>query len=749
MSDQPGFGIRRTLDRGSRSPLCTILLVILLVLPALASQPARAEEEGGDAPQLVTALAEPAREFLSAGAWFSLEAFKAQRGEASDPSLAAISSSAGTGGGAYQQVPFRSPAPAFSRNLLITRNYGAAQFQTEPSLAADPTDPDHLVMATIDYNMGSSMSVYVSWDAGETWDGPNQVLRFRDDFAGAGDPVLAFDELGTVYVTMISVGVREFEIGSLRSEVGVLNLAVARSTDGGLTWSDPSLASEGSVTTVSNVDDQGLERGTITFYDNDKPWISVGPNPDDPSHELIHMTYTEFEQTYGLIYAGEVPFLSDPLLATQVKMVTSADGGVTWSAPVGVSPKVYYGAGSSEGEEEEGRSADGEFTTLPFLEAEGEGTDANTESTRVVQGSQVGVQADGTVVVAWYDSTDDGVDTALGTVQVAISHDGGATFDLPVQAGVYVETPSTLRSANFRYGGLPTMALGPGGEIYVAQAGRPVDRPEDDSDIYLYRSLDGGRTFDGGFRVNGDDSAGNQFFPSIDVSSDGAVHAMWGDTRDDPVNLRYHIYYSTSTDGGETWGFSVPDQDFTAPDTRVTDFASNPERGFPGGRFIGDYWQIAATDEDVYMVWADTRLGEYGGYSQQIGFARKAAIEAPSLFLNPPSGSAGRTVDIQGFGFQADSTIQLYVSGVITTVVRSDEEGQFQTSIYMPLTGEGPTEIRAFDETGNVATASFYTEFGFDTLQGSLQEINDKLEPDQPDGTPEATPEPFSGQGNP
>src|SRR5688572_29263175 len=45
----------------------------------------------------------------------------------------------------------------------------------------------------------------------------------------------------------------------------------------------------------------------------------------------------------------------------------------------------------------------------------------------------------------------------------------------------------------------------------------------------------------------------------------------------------------------------------------------------------------------------------------------------------------------------------------------------------MPLTGEGPTQISAFDETGNVATASFFTEFGFDTLQRSLEEINSQL----------------------
>lgn len=218
---------------------------------------------------------------------------------------------------------------------------------------------------------------------------------------------------------------------------------------------------------------------------------------------------------------------------------------------------------------------------------------------------------------------------------------------------------------------------------------------------------------------------------------------MWADQRDDPVRLKYHIYYTQSSDRGETFGFTLEDQNLTVSDTRVTDFPSNPMKGFPGGRFIGDYMAIAATDDDVFLVWPDTRLGEYGGYGQQIGFARKTAIEPPSLFLSPPSGSAGRTVDIQGFGFQPDSGIQLYVSGVITAQLRTDEEGQFQTSIYMPLTGEGPTEIRAFDETGNVATASFYTEFGFDSLQEQLEDISTQL-----GMTPEAESSPES-EGTP
>ncbi len=710
------------------------LLMLAPVLTLLAARPAIAQESDQLAGRALNFgdMVVIDRQFASNGAKLALERFYVDRGIVSDPYLSAVAGSGGDEPSANQQVPFRNPAPGFSRNLLISRNFGYSPFQTEPHMAVDPNDPDHLVMGTIDYNMGSTMSVYVSWDAGETWDGPNQIVYFRDDISGAGDPVVAFDRDGNVYISMISIGVREFVLGSISSEVAVLNMAVAKSYDGGLTWTEPQLAATGAVSTVSEIDAEGKERGTITTVDLDKPWMATGPNPDDPNQDIIYLSYTEFEQTSSVLYADELAFLSNPFLGTQIKVVASKDGGQTWSAPAPVSEQVFAGFSLA---------APGQDTAQ---QQTGEGT----FTSRVVQGSQVAVLTDGRLVVCWYDSTDDGVDTGLAINGYATSADGGTTFTTPDVAATFREAPYRLRTATFRYGALPSMASGPNGEVYIVQGTRSIENPVDDSDVFLFRSLDGGTTWDPGIQVNQDGTDASQFFAQITVSPDGRLHIMWADQRDDPVRLRYHIYYTESSDQGETFGFTLEDQNLTVADTRVTDFPSNPMKGFPGGRFIGDYMAIVATDEDVFLVWPDTRLGEYGGYGQQIGFARKTAIEPPSMFLSPPSGSAGRIVDIQGFGFQPDSGIQLYVSGVITAQLRTDDEGQFQTSIYMPLTGEGPTEIRAFDETGNLATASFYTEFGFDSLQEQLDEISTQLDltPEAEaspaaDGTPEAVTE--------
>jgi len=679
-----------------------------------------------------TGFLNPSREFLSAGALLALDQALAAQLSQPDPYFLAVAGANQNSAASAQQVPFRSPAPAFSRNLLISRNFGYSPFQTEPHLAVNPLDSEHIVAALIDYNMGSTMSTYTSFDGGESWQGPYQVPRFRADVAGAGDPVVAFDRDGSVYVTMLSLGVRDFQIGSIASDALILNMAVSKSTDGGLSWSDTVLSSEGSVTTVSEIDEAGKERGTVTFLDLDKPWLTVGPHPDESERDMIYLSYTEFRSTYSIIYADEVAFFSTPVLATTIQVVSSEDGGATWSDPVPASPTVLYGFGVA--------NPPGMDPTLQTQAGEA------GLATRVVQGSQVAVLADGTLVAAYYDSTDDGSDVGLATVMAATSTDGGATFTDPVQAGVFREVPFRFRTARFRVGALPAMAVGPGGEIYIVSAGRPVERPTDDSDIYLMRSFDTGQTWEEPVLVNQDGTDASQFFPMIATSPDGVVHMMWGDHRDDPVRLRYHIYYTQSTDQGETFGFTLADQAFTAPDTRVTDFPSSPMKGFPGGQFIGDYFGIAATGEDVYMVWADTRLGEFGGFNQQIGFARQTSIEPPSLFISPPSGSAGRVVDIQGFGFQPESNIQLYVSGVATSFLRTDSDGQFQTSIYMPLTGEGPTQISAFDETGNVATASFFTEFGFDTLQRSLEEINSQLGvTEEIAATPEASPVPTDG----
>lgn len=604
------------------------------------------------------------------------------------------------GGGGVGSVPYRSPAPAFSRNLLLSRDSGVP-IHTEAHIAVNPNDKDHLVMAEIDYALRNDPA-YVSFDGGENWEGPIQVPLTKDGFAG-GDPVVGFDRQNRPYQAFMSMGVKSYDLGPFIVDLPTVEIAVASSQDGGLNWDRPTTAARNKFVTDFELDQFGMARGLLFFNFLDKPWMDIGPNPDNPKEDVIHVTYTEFAQYYSLRYSGELVFLQPMKSEVAIMAVSSTDYGKTWSDPQEVGPRrKMFEVGEQEGEE-----------IIIWT----------------VQGSQPKVAKDGTSYIVWYDSTEDGFARGKARIYLAKSEDAGKSWGDPVMAVEYLEgkrSPDSVRFRNSSF--LPQLAVGSAEEIYVMYSGLSQDKPTDDGDIYFVRSKDG-EDFTSPERINQDKTNRLQFFPAMATDPAGNIHAMWGDMRDDPVGLKYHIYYTISLDGGETWGFELKEGDVKERDTRVTDFPSNPNRGFPGGRFIGDYFAIAAaSEEDVYLVWADTRLGEYGPMSQRIGFARRNAIPSPDVFLNPPRGPGGQEVTLQAFGFQPQMDTSVLIGGRVTPIGRANDDGFISFRIFMPISSEGSHEVIVFDDSGNVAQASYYTDFGFSDLAGkeAVAELKDE-----------------------
>jgi hypothetical protein len=322
---------------------------------------------------------------------------------------------------------------------------------------------------------------------------------------------------------------------------------------------------------------------------------------------------------------------------------------------------------------------------------------------------------DGTLAVGFLDTTFDGAHRGLAMVIVALSIDGGTSFAEPLQAGIFREIDQFPRTANFRFwsGSFPQLATGAGGEIYVAVTAKPDDRPTDDGDVVLLRSIDHGQTWEPPLRLNSDDSDHLQFFPAVSVDPNGIVHAMWGDMRNDPHEVHYDIYYSESSDRGSSWRVQDERGNETS-DVRATDFASNSLVGFAGGRFLGDHFSLIANASDVYLAWADTRLGELETPDQQIGFARIQPLMSPSLRVSPTAGVAGSDVLVEGTGFQPIVPVAIVVGGATLATVISDELGALETTITLPDTAAGPREIRATDETGNLATVDVTVNTAFD-----------------------------------
>ncbi|MDQ3928818.1 MAG: glycoside hydrolase [Chloroflexota bacterium] len=136
----------------------------------------------------------------------------------------------------------------------------------------------------------------------------------------------------------------------------------------------------------------------------------------------------------------------------------------------------------------------------------------------------------------------------------------------------------------------------------------------------LARSTDGGETWSAAQRVNDDPSRPrkDQFFPTVSVGRDSAVHLLWLDRRDDPANRLYLPYYATSTDGGASF--------VQEPLSRTP---SDPNIGFQGV-LIGDYLSVDTSSDGskVYAAWVDTRNGDQDVYFA--AFGTKEGPESPA-----------------------------------------------------------------------------------------------------------------------
>jgi len=109
----------------------------------------------------------------------------------------------------------------------------------------------------------------------------------------------------------------------------------------------------------------------------------------------------------------------------------------------------------------------------------------------------------------------------------------------------------------------PGLAVGPGGEVYVTWSSTKP-KPEGvlfASDLYLSRSLDGGRTFEAPLRVN-DDRPISHSFENLALAPDGTVLVAWIDSRDGARQTATYVARVTERgsrldrvtrlDGGET-----------------------------------------------------------------------------------------------------------------------------------------------------------------------------------------------------
>lgn len=436
--------------------------------------------------------------------------------------------------------------------------------QNETALDINPTDHDNWVGGANDYSgpiildgrAQSSCGFYSSQDAGQTWSAG--LLPTQPGYTGGGDPSIAFDRNGNVYYACLN-----FELILPGFNVGDSALFVFRSTDGGQTFGAPTEVISGS--------------GSLDFHD--KEFITTG--------DFTNNVYIAWMHQGDIRFAG------------------SNDGGASFASPA---PADNVEVNDPENSSNQGVV----LATLGVANPEGGG---DTDR----------------IYASWLGNPG----AAISRILFDRSTNGGASFgtDVVVEGNVVQFPVRTVdngtQSGNrtslmgefgpFRANSFPSMDVcrNPSsphyGHIYIVFA----DNRFGDGDIFFKRSEDGGETWPGTFtrRIN-DDAMGNgrdQFFPWIDVDEDCKINVSFYDRRDDPDNLRFHLYFSHSTDSGDS--FSANARVTTVPSTNAQ---------FMGG-FIGDYLQTAATTasnatfhhqvDRAGMLWMDTREGGQDVYA--------------------------------------------------------------------------------------------------------------------------------------
>ncbi|OPX18537.1 hypothetical protein BXT86_00665 [candidate division WOR-3 bacterium 4484_100] len=169
------------------------------------------------------------------------------------------------------------------------------------------------------------------------------------------------------------------------------------------------------------------------------------------------------------------------------------------------------------------------------------------------------------VYVAWVQYS--------GSIEFDRSTDGGQTFssDITLQPVSFV---SGYINGSILVFSFPAMDVditgGPNnGSIYVAYM--DYSSGNTDTDIYFTRSTDGGNTWSTKQRINDDplNNGCDQFHPWLTVAPDGSIIVVFLDRRLDSNNLLMDLYMTTSTDGGNTW----------STNERITTVSSDPTAG--------------------------------------------------------------------------------------------------------------------------------------------------------------------------
>ncbi len=401
---------------------------------------------------------------------------------------------------------------------------------------------------------------------------PNvKITDGSSPFAWQVEPTMVINENGTIFV-----GWKE----TTGSEAAGRRVGASYSTDQGLTWAPNILMNQSHSSNLT--------------CDNSDPWMALGP---DQRVQYAYLEYNCNNGTNGLNVANT----TNGADWGPVRYKLGA-GGLTDKDSITVAPSGrIYAAWDEANVMDVTWSDDGGVSWAPFKSPD--------DIPGGVLGAVIKTSANGTVYLIWWDFGSNNIFfdwSADGNTWHADTRINDITGSAPGGGGWQLA--------------IPAMAVDPvSGTIYVAWP----DSRNGNLDIFASSSADGGITWSANHKLNDDAGTNTQWMVDVAVDNAGAVHAAWEDNR----NSAWNIFYSNSTDGGNTWGANLR---VSSEDTPLS--YNRP----------GDYFAIeAGPDNKIYVVWTDGRGTDFDIY-----YARNPGF--PTSTVTVTTNPTGLPVTVDG-----------------------------------------------------------------------------------------------------
>ncbi len=333
----------------------------------------------------------------------------------------------------------------------------------------------------------------------------------------------------------------------------------------------------------------------------------------------------------GVIQPGF--FRSDPVLGTDsggtfyycslsgnfsVQFFTSSDNGLSWgpAVPAFGGDKQWFSidrtGGAGDGNVYMAWSSNAACCGDNIFTRSFDGAASFQQPVQVFGTPKFGttaVSSDGSVYVSGFTGTFDtllvlGSSSARDPLQTPV-FDIGNVVDLggPMVFGAEPNPGGLLGQLDIA---IDTSAGPTDGNVYALCSVDPAGA--DPLDIMFSRSTDGGVTWSPAVRINDDVGSNWQWFGTLAVAPNGRVDAGWNDTRNSGLGNISQLFYSSSTDGGDTW----------TANTALSPFF-NSHVGWPNQPKLGDYYDMKSDLLGADLAWAATFNGEQDVYFLRIG----------------------------------------------------------------------------------------------------------------------------------